>query len=94
MTTIKQLRNAAKKVGATIEYDTIGISNSCRVMAPKGFHWVDGPHELVDEAYKPWKPDYEDLLSRMSAGIEPCNNHSPCETYDPQTASCEWWGDI
>lgn len=81
MSSLKKLRNAALKIGATVEDEKIGDSHSCRVEAPLGYVWVsDNLHEFVDSSWKPWKPDYADLLSRVSYGIKPC----------PLGENCEW----
>lgn len=82
MATLKDVRAAAAKIGATVEDDKIGISHECRVEAPKGHVWSgDTIHEFVASGYtaKGQGPDYTDLLDRMSFGCEPCT--------DPE---CEW----
>ena len=80
MTTLRQLRAAASKLGATVEDTKIGHSHTCEVIAPDGKFWAEGDvHCMVDTTSQPWKPDYEDLLSRMSYGLEECT--------DPD---CDW----
>lgn len=79
MSTLKALRKAASAIGATVEDTRIWDTHECRVEAPKGMVWNEGVHEFVDCAYLPWKPDYDDLLARMSYGFEKCS--------DPE---CEW----
>lgn len=79
MATLKQVKKAAEAIGATVVDDIVGLTHECRVEAPQGFHWADGVHEFVDCCYTPWKPDYQDLLDRMSYGVEPCDDQ------------CEWW---
>jgi hypothetical protein len=79
VTTLKQVRTAAAKFGATVEDTKIGNTHECRVAAPYGQVWRDGVHEFVDGANIPWKPDYADLLNRMSYGLEACT-----------TPDCEW----
>lgn len=81
--TLRQLKAAAKKIGATVEDDKIGLTHECRVEAPKGHVWNDGVHEFVDQAYIPWKPDYGDLLSRMSYGFSKCED-PVCEWCHPE----------
>lgn len=79
--TLSDVKRAAAKVGATVEYEKSGRCNVLRVEAPKGSHWASGVvHEFVDEAYIPWKPDFHDMLERMGCGIEPCDD------------TCEYWG--
>lgn len=88
MTTLRQVKAAALKIGAKVEDDKIGNAHECRVEAPRGFIWSEGDvHELVDAAYKPWKPDYDGLLSRMSYGIETCPHGPDCEWCNHETES-------
>lgn len=79
MTTLKQVKKAAAALGAIVEEDKCEYSHECRVTAPHRKIWCDGVHEFVDCANRPWKPDYEDLLNRMSYGLEDC--------IDPD---CDW----
>lgn len=80
MTDLKTIKRLAAAIGATVEDEKSGHTHECRVEAPKGMFWKEGDvHELVDAAYKPWKPDYADLLSRMNYGLETCT--------DP---NCDW----
>lgn len=82
MATLKHVKAAAAKIGAMVEDDMCGSAHECRVEAPRGFTWAHGLHEFVDAAYRPWKPDYEDILERMAFGVKPCE--------DPE---CEWCHD-
>lgn len=78
--TLRNVRQRAKELGATVEDDKIGHTHECRVEAPHRKVWAEGHvHEMVDGAFIPWKPDYADLLSRMAYGLEDCD--------DPE---CEW----
>jgi len=79
MKTLRDLKLAAKKLNASVEDDKSFGFHECRVEAPKGYIWVDGVHEFVDSTHEPWKPDYEDLINRMSFGVVKCD--------DPD---CEW----
>jgi len=80
MTTLKDVRKLAKKLGAIVEDSKIGHVHECTVEAPAGHIWkADDIHQFVANAYIPWKPDYDDLLDRMAYGIEPCT--------DPE---CDW----
>ena len=78
--TLRQVKAAARKIGAVVTDDIIGETHECTVEAPAGYRWLAADiHMFVDSAYVPWKPDYADLLERMAYGIEPCP--------DPE---CEW----
>ena len=79
MKTLKDVKKLAAQLGAKVEDEKIGYSHCCRVEAPHRNRWVEGDvHELVDDTNRPWKPDYEDLLSRMGYGLEDC------------VGDCEW----
>jgi hypothetical protein len=81
MSTLRQLKDAAKRLGAKVEDDKIGRTHECRVEAPHRKRWVEGEvHEMVDGTFMPWKPDYADLISRMGYGLEDCVG--PCEWCD------------
>lgn len=76
------LLRAAAAIGASVTAEQSGRLYELRVMAPRGTHWRDGAHELVDTMNAgPWS--YADLftgaLDRMALGTEPCG------------ADCEWW---
>ncbi len=79
--TLRKLKALAHKLGATIVDDKIGDTHECTAEAPHGKVWScdGGLHMLVACAYRPWKPDYEDLHERMEYGLEDCP--------DPE---CEW----
>lgn len=80
MTTLRQLKAEAKRLGAEVNDEKIGYSHMCEVIAPAGKFWSEGDtHIMVSDCYQPWKPDYEDLLSRMGYGVEDCT--------DPD---CDW----
>jgi hypothetical protein len=80
MATLLKVKTLAKKVGATVVDEKIGEYHTCSVEAPAGLVWsCDQLHELIDSTTRPWKPDYEDLLGRMSQGTELCAN-----------PECEW----
>lgn len=90
MTTLAKVRAAAAKLGATVEDEKVGHSHSCRVEAPHGKIWAEGDvHELVDDANRPWKPDYADLLSRMAYGLEDCPAGADCEWCNPKDSDHE-----
>ena len=79
MSTLKQVKALAKKLGAKVEDDKVGHTHECRVEAPHRHRWLDGGvHEMVTSAYIPWKPDYEELVARMECGLEDC------------IGDCEW----
>jgi len=71
---LRAVKALAKKLGAKVEYIRIGDAVDLCVEAPPGFVWkCDGDiHELVDASRLPWGPDYEDVLARMSHGVEKC----------------------
>lgn len=78
--TLKDVRRLASKIGARVEDEKLGNSHECRVEAPKGYIWKCADiHELVADAFIPWKPDYDDMIARMNYGVEKCN--------DPE---CDW----
>lgn len=81
MATLQQAKKVAEKFKATLVDDKSGNHHECRCEAPKGFVWkCDGTiHELIDSCYRPWKPDYQDLIDRMNYGIEKC-----------EEINCEW----
>lgn len=80
MTTLKQVKSLALKFGAKVEDDKCGNTHECRVEAPYRKQWAcDEIHELIACAYRPWKPDYQDVLDRMNYGLIDCT--------DPD---CEW----
>ena len=77
--TLKDLRGACPTGSILSDWKT-GNSHTCEVEAPPGQLWkASGTHSLVAAAYRPWKPDYQDLKERVAYGIEPCT--------DP---GCEW----
>lgn len=72
--THKQVKDAARAIGAGVTLEKHGDSWRLGVEAPRGFVWADGVHELVDWSYAPWKPDYADVLARMAYGVVPCED--------------------
>lgn len=78
MTTLAKLKIEAKKYGATVEKERLGLTTTVRVTAPHGYHWNEGVvHQFVDDVYT-GPNDYADLISRMSYGLEKCE------------PDCEW----
>lgn len=81
MATLAKLKARVAVLGGSLEDSKIGESHECRIEAPSGHVWKGTDlHELVDTAYRPWKPDYADLLDRIKYGVESC----------PFGATCEW----
>ncbi len=81
MATLRTLKKVAATFRATVVDEKSGNCHCCRIEAPAHTIWAEGNvHEMVDEVYKPWKPDYADLIARMSYGLEVC----------PLGADCEW----
>jgi hypothetical protein len=79
MRTLREVKTVASFLGAKVEDDKCGHTHECRVEAPHRKRWAcDGIHELIASTNIPWKPDYEDLLSRMEFGLEDC------------VGDCEW----
>lgn len=77
--TLRKLKLKCDALGATVEDIKIGNTHECTVFAPKGKFWSEGSvHLLVDCTYRPWKPDYDGLVSRMDYGLEDCTD-SECE---------------
>jgi len=84
MTTLRDVRARAAELGATVEDEKVGNHHECRCEAPHRFKWAgDDLHELIDSTNRPWKPDYADMLSRMSYGLKPCDD-----------VDCEWCNDL
>jgi hypothetical protein len=80
--TLSDLKRVARKLDPNIEVtqDIIGDSYCVEVISPPGFMFSCGDlHILVDHTYRPWKPDYADLIERLGYGLEECT--------DPE---CEW----
>lgn len=79
-TTLADVKNAAAKIGAKVEDDKSGPCHCLRVEAPHRKKWAcRDVHEMVDETFRPWKPDYADMLDNMNFGLEACED-----------ADCEW----
>jgi hypothetical protein len=79
MATLREVKALAKKLGAKVEDEKSGNFHTCMVEAPHRKRWAcDSIHELVDETNRPWKPDYDDMLTRMGYGLEDC------------LGKCEW----
>lgn len=78
--TLRDVKALAKKLGAKVEDDKIGETHECRVEAPYRKKWAcRGVHEMVDSCFRPWKPDYDDMIACMEFGLEDCDDHD-----------CEW----
>jgi hypothetical protein len=73
------LKARCSELGCTMTVEEHGDSVRLGVEAPAGLRFSVEMHEMVDWTYKPWHPDYADMLDRLSAGVEPCD--------DPE---CEW----
>jgi hypothetical protein len=87
MTTLAKLKKVAATFGATVVDEKSGNCHCCRVEAPAGHIWAcDFIHELVDETNKPWKPDYADMIDRMTfgAGVLLCPARPDCEWCDSE----------
>lgn len=83
MSAKSKLQERVRELGATMTEEVHGDSVRLGVEAPKGSRFAtEELHELVDWTYRPWKPDYADVLSRMSHGIEKCP-HEDCEWCHP-----------
>lgn len=83
MATLRHVKALANSLSASVEDDKAGYTHECRVEAPHGKVWsCDMIHELVDATNIPWKPDYDDLLSRMNYGLEDCPIQD-CEWCNP-----------
>lgn len=82
--TLQTIRREAKRLGASVTMEKHGDSYRCGVEAPAGYKWgCDDIHEIVDWSYAPWKPDYEDILSRMKYGVEKCEDED-CDWCHPE----------
>lgn len=76
---MRNLTEAARQIGATIEDDSCGSRKVFQVVAPDGFAWVDNGATTLrvewTQGDKSWKADeIADVLERMEAGIEPTEN--------------------
>lgn len=79
--TLKAVQKVVASYGATMEIDRTGDSVTTLIAAPAGSVWLGaGVHELVDSVFKPFAPDWNDMLDRMSFGLGEC----------PDGADCEW----
>lgn len=83
MSTLAQVRRRAAVLGAIVCDDKCGATHECTVEAPAGHRWADGLHMFVDSAFTPWRPDYADMLDRMSMGVVPCTD-TDCEWCRPE----------
>lgn len=78
MTTRKQARRLAVKLGATIEGGRTGNVWGYNIDAPQGYTWSSdyGLHSIVAWCYdgdKVWREEmWADALARMRYGVEPC----------------------
>ena len=82
-TPLRKLKTACNLIGASVLDERVGESHTCEAFAPAGKVWAaSGNHCLVDRAFRPWRPDYADLLQRVSLGAETCT-----------TPDCEWCND-
>lgn len=80
MATLKDVQKVAKKMGAKVTQDKDGNTWECRVEAPNKTIWCCSDiHEIISSSFKPWKPDYQDLLDRMKYGLAKCKDDE-----------CEW----
>jgi len=72
MSTLRQMKALAKKLGAKVEDYKCGDSHCCLVEAPHRKVWVDGGVHELETVYQPWKPDYDDIIERMNCGLDDC----------------------
>ena len=80
MAELRQVRELARELSATFTKERFVHKIRCGVEAPAGYVWrCGGIHELVDWTAVGWKPDYADLIARMSYGVAPC-----------PTEDCDW----
>ena len=81
--TLAKIKKLAKTYGAKVEDSKMGHTHECCVEAPHRKRWACASiHELIAAAYRPWKPDYDDLATRMAYGLEDCVG--PCEWCDDE----------
>lgn len=83
MTNKQKVEKLAMELGATIEISG-GRYRVVVIEAPENHHWMEGcQHELVCESHPECAEGmgtvWQDMLGRMTFGIEPC------------TDECEWW---
>lgn len=87
--TLRKLKTLAASMGATVEDQKIGLAHCCEVFSPKGKMFsCDSIHILVDETHQPWKPDYSELMRRMSYGLDDCEDPE-CEWCNPDETDLE-----
>lgn len=79
--TLREVKKVATQFNATVIKERVGNTNSLEIEAPKGFVWCEGGvHVIVDASYYPFPNDYEDVLSRMRFGLEPCTQEN-CDCF-------------
>lgn len=85
MSTLRKLKIKCAEIGASVEDEKIGNSHTCEVFSPRGKRFACGSlHILVEAAYRPWKPDYADLIDRVGYGLEDCDEGDDCEWCNPE----------
>jgi hypothetical protein len=88
MKTLSDVKIVARRLCAVVEDDKVGDTHECRIEAPFGKIWSEGgTHEIVDASYRPWKPDYDCLISRMSHGLDDCPHGDECDWCFPEKES-------
>lgn len=77
----RELKKLCDELGLNMAVVDENIYRTLTVTVPDGkIFMCDEIHEMVDVCYKPWHPDYEDMLNRVRHGmLEDC----------PYT-DCEW----
>ena len=72
---MEALRKRAKELKAEITFDKSCGYRDVMVDAPKGYKFVTaGLHCIVDNCADEWSNDFDDILNRMSGGVEPCED--------------------
>lgn len=70
MTTLSELKSAARQQGATIRMDGDRVWTKCEAHAPRGHVWTcNGMPVIRETAQIPWAPDYGEVLRKMERGL-------------------------
>ncbi len=78
--TLARVRAEAAKFGVKVDDWKIGHGHGCDCYAPKGKVFASShTHVLCEEVNRPWKPDYADILVRLSDGLEDCPDGADCD---------------
>ena len=96
MATKKIVKEYLRNIHADAELDaSFGDVWEAEINAPQGFHWCEGPHQLVESCpagFISKDQFWSNVLDRLQ-GLEAVrcdDDDNPCEGVDGFGA-CEWW---